>query len=223
MRVLVVEDNVKLLESIVTLLSEEYTVDSTEAGDEALYMAQQNIYDAIVLDVMLPEMDGFEVLKSLREEQISTPVLFLTAKDSLEDRVNGLNLGGDDYLVKPFQNQELKARLRAILRRSSHLTVNQTLCYKGIMIDDRKKLVKIDGEIIVFSLKQYELLEYLVQNKNRILTREQIYDRIWGFESDTTMGIVEVYIHQIRKKLQPFSYDQDLKTIRGIGYMLADS
>ena len=222
MRVLVVEDNELLLESIVQLLSDEFTADSTTKGDEALYLAEQNIYDVIILDVMLPEINGFDVIRELRAKNIHTPVLFLTARDSLEDRVKGLNLGGDDYMVKPFQIQELKARLKAILRRSANLTINESLCYKGIVIHNQKKQVMVDGDIMSLTIKQYELLEYLIQHKEQILTREQIYDRIWGFDSDTTIGIVEVYIHKLRKNLQPYNYDKDIKTVRGIGYMLSD-
>jgi DNA-binding response OmpR family regulator len=171
---------------------------------------------------MLPEMNGFDIVKVLRKKQISTPVLFLTARDSLEDRVKGLTLGGDDYLVKPFQNQELQARILAILRRSANISVDQTLSYKGIVIDLAKKQIVVEGETIPFTIKQFELMEYFIQHPEQILTREQIYDRVWGYDSDTTIGIVEVYVHQIRKKLQPFGYDKDLRTVRGIGYMLTD-
>ncbi len=222
MRLLVVEDNKALLDSIVQVLESDYTIDTAMSGDEALYQAEQGIYDVILLDVMLPEMDGFQIIKELRKQKVETPVLFLTAKDSLEDRVKGLTLGGDDYLVKPFQNQELKARLLAILRRSAKMSSDQTLNYKGITIDVTKKQIVVDEEAVPFTIKQFELLEYLIQHKEQILTREQIYDRIWGFDSDTTIGIVEVYVHQIRKKLQPYGYDKDVRTIRGIGYMMSD-
>ncbi len=219
---MIAEDNKALLNSIMKLLSEEYVIDYSLKGDEALYLAEQNIYDVIILDVMLPEMDGFEVLQKLRDQNIETPVLFLTARDSLEDRVRGLNLGGDDYLVKPFQNQELQARLQAILRRSAKLSMDHKLTYKGIVINSKKKQILINDEVIHATVKQYELLEYLINNREQILTREQIYDRIWGFDSDTTIGIVEVYIHKIRKILQAFHYDKDIKTIRGIGYILSE-
>ncbi|HET6872522.1 MAG TPA: response regulator transcription factor [Sporolactobacillaceae bacterium] len=222
MRLLIVEDNEALLDSIVQLLEKDYTLDKATRGDEALYQAEQGIYDAIILDVMLPEMNGFDIVKELRKKQISTPVLFLTARDSLEDRVKGLTLGGDDYLVKPFQNQELQARILAILRRSANVSVDQTLSYKGIVIDLAKKQIAVEGETIPFTIKQFELMEYFVQHPEQILTREQIYDRVWGYDSDTTIGIVEVYVHQIRKKLQPSGYDKDLRTVRGIGYMLSD-
>lgn len=222
MRLLIVEDNEALLDSIVQLLEKDYTLDTATRGDEALYQAEQGIYDAIILDVMLPEMDGFDIVKALRKKQVDTPVLFLTARDSLEDRVKGLTLGGDDYLVKPFQNQELQARILAILRRSANISIDQTLTYKGIVIDLAKKQIQVDGEAIPFTIKQFELLEYFIQHPEQILTREQIYDRVWGYDSDTTIGIVEVYVHQIRKKLQPFGYHKDLRTVRGIGYMLSD-
>ncbi|MBH8095693.1 response regulator transcription factor, partial [Clostridioides difficile] len=181
------------------------------------FLALQNIYDAILLDVMMPEMDGFEVIQKIRDEKIETPVLFLTARDSLEDRVKGLDFGGDDYIVKPFQAPELKARIRALLRRSGSLTTKQTIRYKGIELFGKDKDVQVDGQSMKLTLKQYELLEYLVQNSGKILMREQIFDRVWGFDSDTTVAIVEVYVHHLRKKLEPFGYQKDIQTVRGIG------
>ncbi|WP_353948537.1 response regulator transcription factor [Sporolactobacillus sp. Y61] len=222
MRLLVVEDHKQLLKEIVRLLSEDYQVDAAENGEDALYMAEQDIYDALILDVMLPGMDGFEVTKQMREKNIDTPVIFLTARDALDDRVKGLNLGGDDYIVKPFQNQELKARVAAILRRSSPLSLNHVLQYKGIEMDNKRKQVTADGNELPLTTKQYELLEYLIENADQILTRQQIFDRIWGFDSDTTEGIVEVYVHQLRKKLKDYGYGNDIRTVRGIGYMLTD-
>ncbi|MBJ3792841.1 response regulator transcription factor, partial [Bacillus sp. OA1] len=151
-----------------------------------------------------------------------TPVLFLTARDSLEDRVKGLDFGGDDYIVKPFQAPELKARIRALLRRSGSLTTQQTIRYKGIELFGKDKDVQVDGKGMKLSLKQYELLEYLVQNSGKILMREQIFDRVWGFDSDTTVAIVEVYVYHLRKKLEPFGYQKDIQTVRGIGYILKE-
>ena len=220
MRLLVVEDNLSLLESIVQLLSDEFEVDQASNGEDALFLAMQNIHDVIVLDVMIPEIDGFEVLQTIRKEGLKIPVLFLTARDSLEDRVKGLDFGGDDYLVKPFQAAELKARIRALLRRSGSLTTDQTIKYRGIELLGKERDILVDGESIKLTAKQYELLEYLIQNKGAILTKEQIYDRIWGFNSDTTVAIVEVFMHHLRKKLEPFGYHADIKTIRGVGYML---
>ncbi|PEC22761.1 response regulator transcription factor [Bacillus cereus] len=222
MRLLVVEDNASLLESIVQILRDEFAVDTALNGEEGLFLALQNIYDAILLDVMMPEMDGFEVIQKIRDEKIETPVLFLTARDSLEDRVKGLDFGGDDYIVKPFQAPELKARIRALLRRSGSLTTQQTIRYKGIELLGKDKDVQVDGQTIKLTLKQYELLEYLIQNSGKILMREQIFDRVWGFDSDTTVAIVEVYVHHLRKKLEPFGYQKDIQTVRGIGYILKE-
>lgn len=220
MKVLVVEDNVSLLESMRQILEDEYEVDTADNGEDGLFLAQQSIYDIILLDVMLPGMDGFEIIRQIRNAKIDTSVLFLTAKDSLEDRVKGLELGGDDYLVKPFQAAELKARIRALLRRSGIISLEQSLKYRGIELLEREKDILVDAQPVKLTLKQYELLEYLIQNKGKILTREQIFDRIWGFDSDTTIAIVEVFVHHLRKKLEPFQYHKDIQTIRGIGYML---
>lgn len=180
MRILVVEDNRSLLESIKSILSNEFEVDGAENGEDGLFLALQNIYDLIVLDVMLPEMEGFEVIQHIREADIRTPVLFLTAKDSLEDRVKGLDFGGDDYLVKPFQAPELQARIRALLRRSGSLTRSQTIRYKGIELFGKEKEVMIDETPVRLTFKQYEMLEYIIQNKGAILTKEQLYDRVWA-------------------------------------------
>lgn len=223
MKVLVVEDNLSLLESIKQILSDEYEVDTADNGDDGLFMAQQNIYDCVVLDVMLPGMDGFEIVQKLRAEKLDANVLFLTAKDALEDRVKGLEMGGDDYLVKPFQAPELKARIRALLRRSGILSMDIHTKYRGMELLSKERGMVVDGQPVKITLKQYELLEYLIQNKGKILTREQIFDRIWGFDSDTTIAIVEVFIHHLRKKLEPFHYQKDIQTVRGIGYMLKAS
>jgi DNA-binding response OmpR family regulator len=220
MKVLVVEDNVSLLESIRQILTDEYEVDTADNGEDGLFMAQQSIYDIIILDVMLPGIDGFEIVRIIREAKIDTSVLFLTAKDALEDRVRGLEMGGDDYLVKPFQAPELKARIRALLRRSGIISLEQHVKYRGIELLEREKDILVDGKVIKMTLKQFELLEYLIRNNGKILTREQIFDRIWGFDSDTTIAIVEVFIHHLRKKLEPFNYHKDIQTVRGIGYML---
>jgi DNA-binding response OmpR family regulator len=212
-----------MLDTIVEILSNDYQIDSTTHGDEGLFLAQQNIYDCIILDVMLPEKNGFDIVKQLRNDQIKTPVLFLTAKDSLEDRVHGLNLGADDYLVKPFQAAELTARVHALLRRSGSLTIEKTVKFLGIELLGKENPILVNGEDIKLTSKQYELIEYLIHNNGKILTREQIFDRVWGYDSDTTIGIVEVYVHQLRKKFEPFAYDQCIKTVRGIGYILREN
>ena len=220
MRILVVEDHISLLHSIKGILEKNFTVDIASNGEDGYFLAMQNIYDAIILDVMLPEMNGFQITENLRKEGIDTPIMFLTARDSLEDRVKGLDLGGDDYLVKPFQAPELEARLRALLRRSGNYTSEQTIRYKGIELLGKENDVIIDGQKMKLTVKQYNLLEFFIANVGSILTREQIYDRIWGYDSDTTLGVVEVFTYQLRKKLEPFGYDSCIKTVRGIGYML---
>lgn len=222
MKILIVEDHEEVLNSIVELLSVDFTVDSALEGEEGIFLAMQNIYDVIVLDVMLPHKNGFDIVKELRTEGIHTPVLFLTAKDSLEDRVEGLNLGADDYLVKPFQGPELLARIYALLRRSGNFSIDSSLKYEGIVLKGKEHPVQVNGERIHLTIKQYELLEYLIQNQGKILMKEQIFDRVWGFDSDTTVAIVEVYVHQLRKKLEPFNYGSAIKTVRGIGYIMRE-
>ncbi|WP_312098737.1 response regulator transcription factor [Niallia sp.] len=222
MKLLVVEDNKLLLDSLKTILETEYTVDIADNGEDGLFFAEQNIYDLIILDVMLPHVNGFDIVKHIRKEKIKTPVLFLTAKDSLEDRVKGLEFGGDDYLVKPFQTPELQARIKALLRRSGALDLDEGIKYKEIVLTGRENDVLVNNTPIKLTIKQYELLEYLIQNNGKIVTKEQIFDRIWGFDSDTTIAIVEVFIHQIRKKLEPFDYHKDIQTVRGVGYILKD-
>ncbi|MFT8323268.1 MAG: response regulator transcription factor [Bacillus sp. (in: firmicutes)] len=220
MKILVVEDNISLLESIKGIIESEYEVDTADNGEDGLFFAEQNIYDLIVLDVMLPFMNGFEIVKEIRKEKINTPVLFLTAKDALEDRVKGLEYGGDDYLVKPFQAPELMARIKALLRRSGALDLDEGIKYGEIILKGKEHDVLVKGIPIKLTIKQYDLLEYLIQNTGKIVTKEQIFDRIWGFDSDTTIAIVEVFIHQLRKKLEAFSYHKDIQTVRGVGYIL---
>lgn len=220
MKILAVEDNRSLLESIRRILEDEYEVDTADNGSDGLFLASQNIYDCIVLDVMLPGLNGFEIVRELRRARQHTSVLFLTARDSLEDRVRGLEMGGDDYLIKPFQAPELKARIRALLRRSGILSLEERLVYRNLELLGKETGIRAESQTVRMTAKQYELLEYLIQNKGRILTKEQIFDRIWGFDSDTTIAIVEVFIHQLRKKLEPYGYHKDIQTVRGVGYML---
>lgn len=219
MKILVVEDDKLILQSIRNGLENYYSIDTASDGEEGLYMAEQNIYDTIVLDRMLPYLTGDKVLKNLREKHINTPVLFVTAKDSLEDKITGFKMGADDYISKPFYIEELRVRIEALLRRSGAL-VEETILKSGLLkLNTRTRELFIKGEKINLQAKQFDLLEYLINNKGTILTKEQIFDRIWGFESDTTITIVEVYIHKLRKLLEKYGYDEHVKTIRGVGYM----
>lgn len=223
MRILVVEDDDMLREAVVAVLQEEfYLVEEAAAGSEGLYKALQGIYDLVVLDIMLPEMSGLVIVKKIRAKGISIPVLLLTARDSIEDRVTGLEAGADDYLIKPFAVPELLARVKALLRRGGNIGNEGELSYGEIMINARVKDAFINEVPLHLTVKEYELLEFLLINREQILTREQIYDRIWGLESDTTINIVDLYIHYLRKKLAPYGRDALIQTIRGAGFILKE-
>jgi len=223
MRVLVVEDDLPLRQIISTILEDEqYEVDQAENGEDGYFLASSFEYDLITLDIMLPKMDGFSLISKLRSEGLQTPTLFLTAKDRIEDRVKGLDLGADDYIVKPFATEEFLARVRSLLRRTGKLGIEGKLIYGPIRLDTNQHEGYIHQEVLKLTIKEYELLFYLIQNKEQILTRDQIFQRVWGIESETTDAIVDLYIHYLRKKLAPFGYDQLIRTIRGVGYMLKE-
>ena len=171
---------------------------------------------------MLPGMSGLDIVKRLRAQKQFTPILLLTARDSVENRVEGLNSGADDYLVKPFAVPELVARIRALLRRRTVIDNDDGLSFGGIKLDARVKDGFVGDDALNLTIKEYELLELLVINNGQILTREQIFDRIWGFESETTINIVDLYIHYLRKKLARFELDTLIKTVRGAGFMLKE-
>ncbi len=222
MKILVIEDDSKLSDTIVESIGHLFETNQAFDGEEGLFLAQQNIYDAIILDIMLPKMDGYEVLKKIRAEQIHVPVIFLTAKDGIDDKVQGFKEGADDYLVKPFYREELLLRLEAIVRRSVGKFKEHTVTFKELKLNIRNKTVMLGEERLSLNGKQYDLLEYLINNRNMIVTKEQIFDRVWGFESDTSSTVVEVYASHLRKKLKPYGYDRYIKTFRGLGYMLTD-
>lgn len=223
MKILVVEDEKTLREAIIDILSEEkYLVDGVGAGDEGLYLAEQGIHDLLILDIMLPELSGLEILKQLRNKGDATPILLLTARDSVEDKVTGLNNGADDYLVKPFAVPELLARVKALLRRRGNVGQEGDISYRDISINAKLKQAAIGQQALDLTIKEFELLEFLVINSEQIITREQIFDRIWGFESETTAGIVDLYVHYLRKKLALFGKDTLINTVRGAGFMLKE-
>lgn len=224
MRILVVEDDSVLREAVVTLLTEEsYVVDEAAAGDEGLYLAEQNIYDLLVLDIMLPELTGLDIVKTLRGNGGTVPILLLTARDSIDDRVTGLESGADDYLVKPFAIRELLARVKALIRRKGNHGLDGEPSYGGISLNSRIRDGFAAGRALGLSTKEYEVLEFLIVNREQIVTREQIFDRIWGFDSDTTQSIVDLYIHYLRKKLTPSGLDALIRTVRGAGFMLKEA
>ncbi|MCA1057619.1 response regulator transcription factor [Rossellomorea aquimaris] len=222
MKILIVEDDPILSDTIVESTKLLYEAVQAFDGEEGLYLAEQNIYDIIILDVMLPNMNGYEILRELRAKEIRTPVIFLTAKDGIDDKIQGLRLGADDYLVKPFHREELLLRLEAIVRRTIGEFKENSVAFKDLKLNLKTKSAMIGQAQLKLNGKQFDLLEYLMNNKETILTKEQIFDRVWGFQSDTTNTVVEVYTSHIRKKLKPFNYDQYVKTFRGLGYMLTE-
>ena len=223
MRVLVVEDDLPLRKIIARILEDEqFQVDQAENGDEGYLMASSSEYDLITLDIMLPKMDGFSFMKKLRNEGFQTPILFLTAKDRVEDKVHGLNLGADDYVVKPFATEELLARVRSVLRRSGKIGNEGKISYDPILLDTNQHEGYIHNNVLKLTIKEFELLYYFIQNKEQILTRDQIFERVWGIESETTDAIVDLYIHYLRKKLAPYDCDRMIRTVRGVGYRLKE-
>lgn len=222
MKILVVEDNKKLLESIEKEIKKHFQCETCGDGEEALYLISQGIYDLIVLDLMLPNLNGLDILKKIRDNYIETPVIILTAKESLDDKVGAFSIGANDYLTKPFYMEELIARIYAILRTNGKLSDKNSLEFRDLHLDLSKRRVFINEEEIILQNKQFELLEYFLLNKGTILLKEQIYDRIWGVESDATIEIVEVYVSNLRKKLSKYDYDKYIKTKRKVGYMFDD-
>lgn len=222
MKVLIVEDNKILLESVVEELSKHFETEKCEDGEEALYLVNQNIYDLVILDLMLPNINGFDILKKMRVNNIDAPVLILTAKETLDDKVEAFTIGANDYLTKPFYMEELVARVYAILRTNGKIKERNGLEFKSLYLDTLEKRVYIEKEEIKLQNKQFNLLEYFLLNKGSILLKEQIYDRIWGIDSDATIEIVEVYVSNLRKKLSKYGYDKYIKTKRKVGYIFDD-
>lgn len=220
MRILLIED-VKKLASFIKkgLESASYSVDCAYAGQDGASMAMMGDFDLIILDIMLPQKNGFEVCRELRQNNISTPILMLTAKGETEDRVTGLNCGADDYLPKPFDFKELLARIRALLRRpETFLPVIQIV--GDIAIDTSTRTVKRGEDILTLSAKEYALLDYMVRNKNIVLSRNQILDGCWDWSDDRLSNIVDAYIMKLRRKLSPEDHEKYIKTVRGVGYAI---
>ena len=216
MRALVVEDYAPVRSAVVEGLTENgFAVDSASNGDDGLWYAEQNPYDVIVLDIMLPKLDGLSVLKRLRAAGANVPVLLLTARDGVDDRVRGLDTGADDYLVKPFAFAELLARVRALVRRR-YDTRDPIVKIGDVEIDTTKRAVSRNGEVIALSAREYALLEYLAMRVGQLVTRTEIWEHVYDFHSDAQSNVVDVYIGYLRKKL-----GADLiQTRRGLGYVL---
>lgn len=223
MKLLIIEDDKYLSETIQESTKKHFETAQAYDGEEGLFLAEQNIFDIIILDIMLPYLDGYEVLRRMRQRNITTPVILLTAKDGIDDKIQGFKVGADDYIVKPFHREELLLRLEAVLRRTGGMMEENILCFKEMRMNLKNKTASIGGESVKLNGRQFDLLEYFIYNQNTILTKEQIFDRIWGFESDTSTTVVEVYASKLRKNLRPFCYDQYIKTFRGLGYMLTEN
>ena len=221
MQVLIIEDDKILSDTIKQCIKEKYQVEQAFDGQEGVLFATQDIYDVIILDLMMPIMNGYEVLIELRKQKITTPVLILTAKDALEDKIRGFNSGADDYLVKPFEKEELIARIDAMIRRNNRSYLKNELEFEEIKLDLSARRAFINDKEITLQGKQFDMLEYLINYKDKIITKEQIFDKIWGFNSETTTNVVEVYASGIRKTLKKYGCDKYFKTIRGVGYMIS--
>ena len=222
MRLLLVEDEKRMAQALCEILRlEKYEVDHYANGLDGLTAIESDIYDSIILDVMLPGMNGYEIAKKARQNGVRTPILMLTAKAELDDKVTGLDSGADDYLTKPFMTKELLARLRALGRRNIN-TVDGTLSYGDISLDTNTTTLSCtpNGQSVRLSEKEYRILEYLIANQGQILTREQLAVKIWGFDSEAEYNNVEVYMSFTRKKLTFVGAKAEIKAVRGIGYEL---
>lgn len=222
MRILVVEDERDLNRIICKKLKVEgYSVDSCYDGEEALTYIDGANYDIIIMDIMMPKKNGYEVLAQIRKEKIATPVLFLTAKDGIEDRVKGLDLGADDYIVKPFHFDELMARVRAMIRRNHGSTTN-ILKIDDLELDCGTRVVKRAGKEIVLSAKEFSILEYMMQNQGIVLSREKIEEHIWNYDYQGASNMVDVYIRYLRVKIDKDFNTKLIHTVRGVGYVLKE-
>jgi len=218
-----VEDETRLAEALEQILKKQgYIVDAIGDGSAGQDMAETNIYDVIILDRTLPGVEGVDILKHLRAKRITTPVIFLTAKDTVSNRVEGLDAGADDYLVKPFSKDELLARVRALSRRSENLQTSDTLCVASLRLDMRSCEVSISAEKVKLTVTETQLLELLMRNQGQVLTKEQILDKIWGFDKDVEIKNVELYIFYLRKKIALENGGVTINTVRGVGYCLKE-
>ncbi|WP_138493646.1 response regulator transcription factor [Paenibacillus pinistramenti] len=221
MRILIVEDEENLAEALSQILKKQnYSVDVVNDGEEGLDNALSDIYDLLLLDIMLPGMDGISILKRIRAEGLATPVIMLTAKGEVPDRIAGLDYGADDYVAKPFSTGELLARIRAALRRKGEVVPEDALRIGDIELNTAHLKLTCKGKELKLILKESELLELLISRKQAVTSKEQIIEKLWGFDSDAEHNNVEVYISFLRKKLTFLQSSVKINTIRGVGYVL---
>ncbi len=223
-RILLIEDEERLSEALLFILKKNrYAADTALDGIKGQEMAETGIYDVIILDRMLPGIDGVTILRSIRAQGIKTPVLMLTAKDTVADRVEGLDAGADDYLIKPFSTDELLARIRALGRRQTELIHGETLQAASLMLHTMRGEAECNGRRARLTIKETQLLELFMRNIGQVITREQILDRVWGAATEVEMNSVEIYVYYLRKKLEPLLANIQIETIRGIGYCLREA
>lgn len=222
MRILIVEDEIRLAEALGQILKQaKYTVDMVHDGQQGLDYASSGEYDVVVLDVMLPHMDGFEIVHAMRSEKIRTPVLMLTAKDEILDKVHGLDAGADDYMTKPFSPEELLARVRALSRRQGEVTM-EILQFGDVELNLSTYTLCCGTRSVRLGLKEYEVLRLLMTNPTMVMPKETLLVRVWGAESNAEDNNVEAYVSFLRKKLQYLNANVTIGTIRGVGYRLEE-
>jgi len=221
MRLLLVEDEKQLSEALQQILiKNSYNVDAVYSGDEGLDYALSGVYDVIILDIMLPKLNGLEILKMIRKRKISTPVILLTAKASVEDRILGLDCGADDYLTKPFAPEELLARLRALTRRNGSFINENILEFSDIRLNLSTYDMEVKDNCITLTQKEFEILKYFMQRPKLVVSKDDLISKLWGFDSDIEYNNIEVYISFLRKKLAYVESDVKITTIRRVGYRL---
>lgn len=222
MKILLVEDDKAIARFVEKGLKENaFSVDVAGNGEDGLHLAVEEDYDLIILDIMLPVIDGYEILRTMRNKDIHTPVIFLTAKDTQKDIIDGLNIGADDYVVKPFSFHELLARIRAILRRGKAAS-SSVLRVANLTLDLLTREVKRENTVIDLTSKEYAVLEYLMRNAGEVLTRTMISEHVWNYDFDTTTNVIDVHINHLRSKIDKGFSPQLIHTIRGAGYVLKD-
>lgn len=220
MRILIIEDERRLSNVVKKGLMEEgFAVDQAFDGEEGIYLAESEAYDLIILDLMLPKVDGLKVCSELRNKKIKTPILMLTAKSKIEDKVKGLESGADDYLAKPFAYAELKARIQALIRRS-HNEADPLLKHEDLELDPAKHIVKRSGKTIPLTPKEFAILEYLLRHKNTIVTRTQVTEHVWDYNFDALSNVVDVFITTLRRKINTRFKNKLIQTIHGVGYKI---
>ncbi len=224
MRILVVEDEEAIAEALAHILTKnKYLVDTCYDGESGYDNAMTGIYDIIILDIMLPGMNGLDILCGIRKNGIACPVLLLTAKDEISDKVKGLDSGADDYLTKPFAMEELLARIRSLSRRTEHAISDNLLEFGDVALNLQTYELSCSGNSLNLGLKEFSIMEYLLNNPNKVMSKEMMIEKIWGYDSDAEYNNVEVYISFLRKKLRHIHSSVLIKTVRGVGYRLEES